>query len=63
MTRNDLLMIKGVRRVVEWGCLYRVTLYVSWWWLWSKKRRVRLERTLDNRMAVPFEWELRVWWW
>lgn len=66
MRACDLLMIKGVRRVeehVDPPRLYGVTLRVSWWWLWSKRRRARLEDTLRNRMAVGIVYQLKAWWW
>lgn len=64
MTVNDLMMIKGIRRVEEiheWPP--RVVLRVSPWWLWSKKRRSRLERTLHSRMMAGLWFDLKAWWW
>jgi hypothetical protein len=70
MTKADILMIKGVRKVddnPEWvNKLPRVPvviIYVSPWYKWSKTRMKRLEATVYNRMAAFIGVEYRVWWW
>ena len=62
MTRHDLLMIKGVRRIVEDCRWHRVDVYLSPWWSWSKKRRAMVDKTLSNRMACHVLYRLKTHW-
>jgi hypothetical protein len=63
MTRNDILMIKGVRRVDDHtGHHYLVDVYVSPLWMWFSGRRKRIRETLQNRMAVGVYCRLKTHW-
>ncbi|KKN87477.1 hypothetical protein LCGC14_0259320 [marine sediment metagenome] len=59
----DVEMIKGVRRVRETGHPYVIDVYVSPWWMWSKKRRTRLEEHLDFTKPAHVHLRLKTWWW
>lgn len=63
MTKQDILMIKGVRKVVEKETTYSVYVYLSPWYSWSTKRKGRVMATLTNRLPAALWFEIKTWWW